>query len=124
MVKLKHEADAFIPELGLGSLRELEEILSLEVDRAAAGSIEESQYVKQRAFSRAGRAYDGDEFGARNGQIDALQHGKRPLAHGKRLMKTRHRDHARTGRCKGAVTGTIHSGAPPRVRAWRPGARD
>jgi len=41
-MKLKDEADAFIPEFGLGSLGELKEILSLEGHGAAGRPVKQS----------------------------------------------------------------------------------
>src|SRR5512133_1151088 len=72
MVELKHEPDAFVPELSLRGFRQLEEILPLKAHAAAGGTVQQPKNMEQGAFARAGGADNGDELAAGNRQIDTF----------------------------------------------------
>ncbi len=62
--------------------RQAGEIDAVEEDFAAVGMIERADEMQQRAFAAAGFAHHRQRLAGVERQIDAAQHGQRPLGRG------------------------------------------
>jgi hypothetical protein len=74
VMKLKDKPDASIPKLSLLTLRPMEHILAVEVDRPRRGTVEGPDNMEQGALPGSRGPDNGNQLATLNLQIDAFQH--------------------------------------------------
>ena len=95
---------------GVLPLVEVFQFLAEQPDLAAVDVVEEAYDVEEGGFAGARRAYDGDEFPARDVEVEPLQHQDLLVALGIGLAEA------------GDLEYLIHSGSRPRGSSSRPAA--
>src|SRR5258706_106076 len=96
-------------------LVEPEQVLPVELDRAAARRVEAGEDREQRRLARAGGAGDRDRLARRDGEVDVAQNDEVRVSALDRLADASRRQnlavlHARRGGACGAGGGEVHSG--------------
>ncbi len=81
MIRLENEADAAVAEVGQFPFGKRGDVLSGKMDFARVRRVQSADQMQQRAFARAGRAAQREEFAARHVEIDAAQDFERAPAH-------------------------------------------
>ncbi len=84
LVGLKDEADGAAADLRERVLGQVGDGDAVEVDIAGGGGVKAGEQAEQRGFAGAGGAHDGDEFAARDGEVEAFEDvdGARAVADG------------------------------------------
>ena len=85
MIRLKNKTDAAVAKIRQLAFGKRDEILAAKKNFARVRRVEPADEMEQRAFARAGRAAQREEFAARNVHVHAAQDFQRAFAHRRRF---------------------------------------